>query len=629
LKQLRLALLVTLAGFLVAEAGYRFQVLANLENVYADLWHRVAGVRYTPRHAALVVVDDASLAQYPDVPLAFWTPLFARAVATLRQAGAAVIGLDFNYQVTAENWIRKEAPNIPALKDYDLAFRQELNAGRLVLVAATIRGGPGARDTLLLPPVDHLLALPGMDLVANVGLANLIVDSDGTVRRYVVAPRLNLAPELAAQAPRYSLAALLAFRAKGESPSSGGPLTAGRAITPQDAAIISYAGPPGTIPRVPIARVLAQGALSDPAVQGLRGKAVIIGGDYLGMNDVHSTPYSTGLFGRAGALMTGPEIQANALETMLSGNATGAVATWVRWLVFALFLGCAGLLYQRLSPWSGLAVLGAGSALALAAAYGAFLVFALLPAAHLQLGLAAVYVMAYGSRLTREEREKARQRALFEGYVSESVIEMYLGSDRKIDLGGQTMRISVLFSDIRNFTTITEKLDAREVVEFLNVYFSRVVDVIQAEGGHIDKFIGDAIMAEFGVPHPFPDHAARALHAAVRMRAVAEEFRAWMHDRFAGRDIPDFAIGIGVHTGDAVVGNIGSARRMEFTAIGDTVNVASRLEGQTKSLECAIVASADAVRAAGNVVRTGRHESLKVKGRMVPVEAYEVVDVTV
>lgn len=616
MARFKIPLLIALAGFLLAEAGYRLQALGALEDLYGDLWHRAAGLRYAPQRTALVVVDDASLAQYPDVPLAFWTPLFARAAATLRKAGVAVIALDFNYQVTAENWIRKEAPDIPALKDYDLAFRQELNAGKLVLVAAVARGASGERDSLILPPADHLLALPDMDLVGNVALADLLVDRDGAVRHYELAPRLHLPPDIAAGAPRHSLSALLALRAGAHAPASA-------------FGTISYAGPPGTIPRVPIARVLAQDALKDPAVQALKGKAVIIGGDYLGMNDVHSTPYSSGFFGRIGSLMTGPEIQANTVETLLSGKTTEPVADAWRWLLFASILALTIAIYPLLSPWAGLAALAAGCALALAAGYAAFLGFSLFPAAHLQLGLIAGYVMTYGSRLTREEREKARQRALFEGYVSESVIQMYLGSDRKIDLGGQTMHISVLFSDIRSFTTITEKLNAHEVVEFLNVYFTRAVEAIQDEGGRVDKFIGDAVMAEFGVPHAFPDHAARALRAAVRIRAVAEEFKGWMRERFPGRDLPEFGVGIGVHTGEAVVGNLGSSKRMEFTAIGDTVNVASRLESETKTLDCVIVASAETVSAAGPIVSTGKRQSLKVKGRAKPVDAYEVIGVAI
>ena len=263
------------------------------------------------------------------------------------------------------------------------------------------------------------------------------------------------------------------------------------------------------------------------------------------------------------------------------------------------------------------------SEVALNAAFQKFMLF---PAAHLQLGLLSGFVMALGTRLTREEREKARIRNMFAGYVSDDVVNMLISSGQKLDMGGQSMHISVLFSDIRNFTTITEKLSAHETVEFLNVYFERVINVIRAEGGRIDKFIGDAVMAEFGVPYAFPDHAARALRAAVAMRNIAEDFKNWMHNRFPDLDLPEFGIGIGIHTGDAVVGNLGSAHRMEFTAIGDTVNVASRLESETKNLRYVIVASAQTVHAAGAGVVTGRHETIAVKGRSEPVEVYEVID---
>lgn len=619
-----------LVAVLVGESGYRIGLLDTVENVYSDLWHRLSGVRYAPRNVVIVTVDDRSLAEHSDDPLVFWTPLFARAAAVLRNAGAATIGVDFLFAITPENWIRKlNLTQADSLQNYDLAFRQELNTGKIVLVGAITRGNPGEPDTLLLAHTDYLLSLPDVDLVSHIGFADLVTDQDGGVRRYEIMPQINLLPEQAAGAPRLTLGALLAVRASGQSASAREWQIGNRAVHADRAGIITYAGPPGTIPRLPISRVLAKDAGNDPAIQALRGKVVIIGGEFRGMNDVHFTPYSSSLTGRGGGLMSGPEIQANIAETLLSGKVMAPVPGWLRWMLLALLAGSTAWIYRRLSPWAGLGVLAGAAVLSLALAYLVFQTYWLLPAAHLQSGLLAAYVMTFGTRLTREEREKARMRTMFEGYVSDSVVRMLLSSERPIDLGGQSMQITVLFSDIRNFTTITEKLTAHETVEFLNAYFERVINVIREEGGRVDKFIGDAVMAEFGVPYPFPDHALQALRAAARMSRVAEEFRDWMRGRFSDRGIPEFAIGIGIHTGDAVVGNIGSATRMEFTAIGDTVNIASRLEGETKTLKCVIVASADTVRAAGDRVETGHHDTLKVKGRLEPVEVYEIVNIRV
>jgi adenylate cyclase len=282
-------------------------------------------------------------------------------------------------------------------------------------------------------------------------------------------------------------------------------------------------------------------------------------------------------------------------------------------------------LYRNLSPWSGLGVLAAASALTLLIAWALFQWFRLFPAAHLQLGLLAAYTLSYGGRLTREEREKRFIRSVFRRYVADHVVDTLLASGRMPDLGGEKTTLTVLFSDIRNFTTISEKLDAHEVVEFLNRYFERICTIILEQGGTIDKYIGDAVMVQFGAPVPHPDHAARALRAALAMRNAAAEFTSWMSERFADRNLPAFNIGIGMHTGEAIVGNVGSSIRMEYTVIGDTVNLASRLESASKTLGCVIVASSETLKAAGIAVRTGLHDVIQVKGRETSVEIFEVI----
>ena len=151
LKRFRFQFIVVLAAILVSEISFRAGVLGTAEHIYSDLWHRVSGVRYEAHHAALVVVDDRSLAEHGDDPMVFWTPLFARAAATLRDVGASVVGIDFLFAITPEDWIsRRNLAGTEGLRDYDLAFRQELNNGKVVLVGAVARGTPAKRTACCL-----------------------------------------------------------------------------------------------------------------------------------------------------------------------------------------------------------------------------------------------------------------------------------------------------------------------------------------------------------------------------------------------------------------------------------------------------------------------------------------------
>jgi adenylate cyclase len=213
---------------------------------------------------------------------------------------------------------------------------------------------------------------------------------------------------------------------------------------------------------------------------------------------------------------------------------------------------------------------------------------------------------------------------MFGKYVSSEVVDKLLSDERRPDLGGETLNVTVLFSDIRGFTTLSEKLSAHEVVEMLNAYFTRVCEPILTEGGTVDKYIGDAVMAVFGSPVRHPDHARRAVRAALGMAREAEGFKQWMRERFPGRGLAEFGVGVGLHSGEAVIGDIGTSKRKEFTAVGDTVNAASRLEGVTKEMGCVIAASEATVRAAGPGVRTGKFEQVKVKGKSEAIPVYEI-----
>lgn len=619
---------ILLVSVMVAQSIQMGGIMRTLDHLYSDAWHRFAGPRHEAEHVALVVVDEPTLRAHEGQPLVFWTPLFARVIQTLRDVEASVIGIDFLFSISPETWMRSlDIPVGPELRNYDLAFRQQLNAGNVLLVGSRVPDAASGMDSLLLPAQDYLFSLPDFDIAAHVALADLQPDADGGIREYEIAPHLNLPQALRAGAPRFSMGALLAIRASGQRIEDSEWNFAGHTIADTHRGKIGFVGPPGSIPSVSMSALLADQAHLDPAVQALRGKAVIIGGDYQGMGDVHFTPHSRALLGSAGALMTGPEIQANIAETLLSGRELRPVAQLPRLAIWIILLLTACMLFQLLAPLPGLLALGSWFLLGALSAWLAFVSSHLLPIASLQIGLIVAYVLTYGSRLTRQQREEARIRRTFDRYVSGNVVEKLLESENLPRLGGEKVEISILFSDIRNFTGISEQLDPQEVVEFLNEYFERVCNPILELGGTIDKFIGDAVMVQFGAPCPYPDHANRALEAALAMREQAIGFRTWMRQRFPTKVLPEFDIGIGIHSGPAVVGNVGSSRRTEYTAIGDAVNLASRLEGVTKRFGCMILASEATIRAAGEGIKVGRSERVQVKGRKEPVQVYEVFDV--
>ncbi|WP_437477475.1 adenylate/guanylate cyclase domain-containing protein [Sorangium sp. So ce1014] len=217
-------------------------------------------------------------------------------------------------------------------------------------------------------------------------------------------------------------------------------------------------------------------------------------------------------------------------------------------------------------------------------------------------------------------KERDKLRSTFGKYMTEAVLEHLLAG--KVQLGGETLTVSILFCDIRSFTTISEKMNAQELVGLLNEYFTEMVAIILDEGGVVDKYIGDAIMAVFGAPVPKPNDAVRAVRAALRMRAALVRF----NGRLAARGIPDLRTGVGIHTGEVVAGNIGSEARMEYTVIGDAVNLASRLETATKELGVSLLLSEETHQLVKGVFNTRPVSEITVKGRVQPVMTYAVAD---
>ncbi len=618
IRQTAIGLILIIISIGTAEVMTHLGWLDVFEYIYYDLWHNVAGIRAEPKHVAIVAVDNQTLLEHQDEPLVFWGPHFAHAIETIRRAGARVIGVDYLFTVSAESWLRTlELSRTEKSRTYDVPMRAQLASGQVVLVGS-VAGNDQGKCQLLLPISDHLFSLPGGPM--DVGLGNFSTDKDGVIRRFF--PTLFDDGTI----PNLTFANLLVLRAVGLEPTALNWSLGGREIPNViHTRTIGFVGPPGTIPRVSLSHLLNPSADKDHEIQSLKGKVVIIAAEHAGNQDVHMTPYVHGFLGFEGQMMSGAELHANIVETLFTGRFPQSVPNWFRLIYLVTVIAIGTALFFRLHPLQGI---GMGLLLGFICAFLAFLFFRLnwiLPVASVYVGMVVSYLGTLGLRLTGEEKERTRLRQMFGRYVSDEVVEKLLATGHRPDLGGESLQVTILFSDIRNFTTISEKLNAREVVEMLNTYLSKVYEPILKEGGTVDKFIGDSIMAVFGSPVPYKDHALRALRAALGMIETTREFRSWMDQHFAGKDLPVFAIGIGLHTGEAVIGSMGSPKRMEFTAIGDTVNLASRLENLTKDLGWAIVASSVTIQAAGPSVVTGKQENVTVKGRKEYVQVYEVI----
>jgi adenylate cyclase len=216
-------------------------------------------------------------------------------------------------------------------------------------------------------------------------------------------------------------------------------------------------------------------------------------------------------------------------------------------------------------------------------------------------------------------RERDRLRDTFGRYVTRQVAEHLMKGN--MNLGGELIPVTVLFSDIRSFTNISETMEPRALLDFLNEYFSGMVESVMKHHGVVDKFIGDAIMAVFGAPVPEPNDALHAVRAALEMRTRLEGINVI----FKARGLPEIRTGIGLHYGQVVAGNMGHVERMEYTVIGDAVNLASRLEGMTKELQCDVVLSEDLYRQVEREVEAEPLRRIKVKGRDQDVMVYRLI----
>ena len=376
---------------------------------------------------------------------------------------------------------------------------------------------------------------------------------------------------------------------------------------------VNFPGPAGTFPHYAIVDVIRRKV---PA-GALRGKIVLVGPTELGIEDIRATPF--------GPVVPGVEVQAAAVETLLHGpfiyrsNVTTIVDILV---VLAMGLGL-GAILGRLPR----AVLRFETFVlaALILIYGELQIFSRLGAqlnmVYPGICLGLTYLLLTLNKAFGVERQGREIRRLFETYVSPSVVETMVREPERIALGGERRDITILFSDIEGFTTLSEKLPPEEVVSLLNAYLTPMTDIVFKHQGTLDKYIGDAVMALYGAPLELANPADNACRTALEMMAALARLKdeAWF-----ARGWPDIRIRIGINSGPMAIGNMGSNIHKDYTAIGDGVNLASRLEGQNKSYATRVLIS-EFTRERLSVPFVLREiDVVRVRGRQEPVRVYEL-----
>ena len=513
-----------------------------------------------PTGLVIVAIDDAAfdaLGQRQPLPRDY----LARVLRGVTRAGAVVVGLDISLRTASA----LEDDRAMAGAIAELGARGE----RRLVVAGTALPSTGP------------LADPAIGRLVVTSAADVPVDADAVVRRAVL--RVGGVPSFAAAVSNVPVS------------------------DPRTVYRINFIGPAGSFLTIPSDAVAAIGdaGVDIAGDNPLRGRTVLVGGTFADGRDVHRTPYG---------LMPGVEIQANIIHMLATGSLVRP-AGWLAGFTVQLVAVClAGVVMVAMRPLWGTAVCLAGALLlGVPASYLAFSragywVDFLLP-------VAATSLLGVGADVL----SKRRLRDALGRYVSPEVaarVERNPG-----DLEGERRQVSILFTDLRGFTTLSERMAPEQMAARLTEYFDAMTSAIFVRHGMVNDFIGDAILAVFGAPLDDPEHARHAILSALAMG----ETLATLNQRWSAEGLPPLRMGVGIHTGEVFAGNVGRAGKVKYAVVGDTVNLASRVEGLNKEMGTTMLVTEAAYRAAGLDLEVKDRGLVSVKGREEPVRVYEVI----
>ncbi|MZP29370.1 CHASE2 domain-containing protein [Heliobacterium undosum] len=559
-----IALGLTMLMLLTAVAG----LWEPLEAMAYDMWLRTRGVQVTSGNVVIIGIDDASISKIGRWP---WNrEIHARLLERLREA--KVVTFDFTLANEADP--QGDARLAEAIGRH----------GRVVLpVFFTFeKEGDDTYQVMRFP-------LPAFRKNAfSMGFVNYPTEADNIVRRTmpVTVDKNRTIPSLA-------LASVMAAQGLGPTKATlapDGTVQAGDLIIPTEknkTPLLNFAGPAQSFPTYSYHQVL-DGALPPEA---FAGKVIFVGTTSPLLGDIYNTPFTRSNLVLGGNLPTpGVELHATAVDTFLNRSYYYRAPEGLNLFLLAFFSAASYTVALSLKgrPWRSLA-----AQIVLTAGWIAINGLVLIRG-HYWINLVApliagsvTYLAATVYNFILEQQERQKVKGLFGRYVSPAVVNELLAHPESIQLGGQRIDTTILFSDIRGFTAYSEGRSPEEVVSRLNEYFTRMTGIIFKHGGTLDKYMGDGIMAVFGAPIADPDHARHALEASKEMCDALVEMNALWKERGE----PLFDLGVGLNSGPVLAGNIGSEERMDYTVIGEDVNLASRLESMNKQFKSRIIVS--------------------------------------
>jgi adenylate cyclase len=566
LTTLVVVLLWALGGMRTLELStvdQRFALRGDLDAKYYD-------------DVVLVAIDDNTFSEL-ELRFPFRRTVQAKVIDQLSKAGAKVIVEDIQYT----------EPSLAPYEDDDYVLAESITDAGNVVLATTETDAAG--NTNVMGGDENVKAMG-----ATVGNARFPFDADAKIRRF---------DRVRGGIPTLSVAAVT--RATGKEPAES-EFTNGTAW-------INFVGRPGTVPRISFYKVL--NGEFDPKL--VKGKIVVVGATNDALQDIH--PVSSGKG------MPGPEIHANSIATILNTFPMDK-APWIVALLLIVLLGFAEpLLNLRFTPREAFLLSLAGGFVYALATIWVFNLGYILPFTFPLIALGFSMVATLGVNFLSAAFEKERVRNEFSRFAPDSVVEQVLdeaGDGNK--LGGKRVEATLLFSDLRGFTTFSEKLEPEQVIATLNDYLTEMSEAILDHHGTLVSFMGDGIMAVFGAPVEVDDHADRALAAAREMLDRMHGFNARMKEAELG---DGFKMGIGLNTGPVMSGNVGSERRLEYTAIGDTTNTAARLEGMTKGTKYQLYISQETRDALSEAPADFEFvEEMAVRGRDAKLRVWGLVD---